>query len=165
MESTKQQLTNIIPKGGNWASMPIGAMSRIGVYFELWPKKPKKGRPPKYTAQLLPLICEKIQKASLYGEGEQIGVEVSARQLAQELTPPHTTKRVNATTVNSALNWLAENNWIVKDTGKSKGHKTVVTINLEKVKEYATPTDTKPPPPVMIISYKSGKNIFNKLGT
>lgn len=161
MESTKQRLTNIIPLWDNWASMPIGAMSRIGVHFELLPKKE---RPPKYTAQLLPLICEKIQKASLYGEGEQIGVEVSARQLAQELTPPHTTKRVNAKTVNNALNWLAENNWIVKDTGKSKGHKTVVTINLEKVKEYATPTDTKPPP-----SYdyqlQEWQNIFNKLGT
>lgn len=138
MKSKKQQLTNIIPTGDNWASMPIGAMSRIGVHFELLPKRE---RPPKYTAQLLPLICEKIQKASLYGEGEQIAVEVSARELAQELTPPHATQ-VNAKTVNNALNWLAENNWIVKDTGKSKGHKTVVRINSEKVNAYATLTDT-----------------------
>lgn len=141
MKSKKQQLTNIIPTGDNWASMPIGAMSRIGVHFELLPKRE---RPPKYTAQLLPLICEKIQKASLYGEGEQIAVEVSARELAQELTPPYATKQVNAKTVNNALNWLAENNWIVKNTGKSKGHKTVVTINSAKVNAYATPTDITP---------------------
>lgn len=135
----KGTITNIIPKGDNWASMPIGAMSRIMVHFLQLPKQP-----PKYVAPLLALLCEKIQKSSLYGEGEQIGVEVSSRQLAQELTSPSATKLVNNKTISNSLNWLVENKWIVKDTGKDKKRRTVITINLDRIKEYLVPTVDKP---------------------
>lgn len=135
----KGTITNIIPKGDNWASMPIGVMSRIMVHFLQLPKQP-----PKYAAPLLVLLCEKIQKSSLYGEGEQIGVEVSSRQLVQELTSTSATKLVHNTTINNALNWLVQNEWIVKDTGKDKKHKTVITINLDRIKEYLVPAVDKP---------------------
>lgn len=141
MEKQKQRLTNIIPKGDNWASMPIGAMARIGIHFELLPKGK---RPPKYTAQLLTLICEKIQKASLYGEGEQIGIEVSVRQLAQELTPPTAVKTICEKTIYNGLQWLIKNDWLECDTGTSKGNRSVITINLEKVQEYVTSIDINP---------------------
>lgn len=141
MKKEKQRLTNIIPKGDNWTSMPIGAMARIGVHFELLPKGK---RPPKYTTQLFTLICEKIQKASLYENGEQMGVEVSVRQLAQELTPHNAVKRICEKTIYNGLQWLAKNDWIIYDTGTSKAHKSVITINLEKVKEYVAPTDVNP---------------------
>ncbi len=135
----KRALTNIIPTGDNWASMPVGIMSRIMVYFSQLPKQP-----PKYAAPLLVLLCEKIQKSSLYGEGKQIGVEVSSRQLAQELTPPSATKLANNKTINNSLNWLVENKWIVKDTGKDKKCKTVITINIDRIKEYLVPAVDKP---------------------
>lgn len=135
----KGALTNIIPKGDNWATMPIGVMSRIMVHFLQLPKQP-----PKYAAPLLVLLCEKIQKSSLYGEGEQIGVEVSSRQLVQELTSTSATKLVHNTTINNALNWLVQNEWIVKDTGKDKKHKTVITINLDRIKGYLTPAVGEP---------------------
>lgn len=137
----KQRLTNIIPKGDNWASMPIGAMARIGIHFELLPKGKK---PPKYTTQLFALICEKIQKASLYGEGEQMEIEASVRQLAQELTPHNAVKRICEKTIHNGLQWLVKNHWLVYDTGTSKGNRSVITINLEKVKEYVTPTGVNP---------------------
>ena len=140
MENTKKgELTNIIPKGDNWASMPIGVMSRIMVHFLQLPKQP-----PKYAASLLVLLCEKIQKSSLYGEGKQIGVEISSRQLAQELTPSSATKSANNKTINNSLNWLVENKWIVKDTGRDKKRRTVITINLDRIKEYLVPTVDKP---------------------
>lgn len=135
----KGALTNIIPIGDHWASMPIGLMSRIMVHFLQLPKQP-----PKYAAPLLVLLCEKIQKSSLYGEGEQIGVEVSSRQLAQELTSTSATKLANSKTIHNSLNWLVENKWIVKDTGKDKKHKTVITINLDRIKKYLVPTVDKP---------------------
>ena len=137
----KQRLTNIIPKGDNWASMPIGAMARIGVHFELLSKWK---RPPKYTAQLLTLICEKIQKASLYGEGEQMEIEVSVRQLAQELTPHTAVKTICEKTIYNGLQWLIENDWVRYDTGNSKSNRSVITINLEMVKKYCPQSDVKP---------------------
>lgn len=140
MGKEKQRLTNIIPIGNNWVSMPIGVMARIGVHFKLMPKDK---RPPKYTAQLLTLMCEKIQRASLYGEGEQIGVEVSIRQLAQELTPPTAVKTICEKTIYNGLQWLIDNKWIICDTGNSKGNRSVITINLEMVKEYCPQSDVK----------------------
>lgn len=137
----KQRLTNIIPKGDNWASMPIGAMARIGVHFELLSKGK---RPPKYTAQLLTLICEKIQKASLYGEGEQMEIEVSVRQLAQELTPPTAVKTICEKTIHNGLQWLVDNDWIRYDTGSCKSNRSVITINLKMVNEYCPQSDIKP---------------------
>lgn len=137
----KQRLTNIIPKGDNWASMPIGAMARIGIHFELLPKGK---RPPKYTAQLLTLICEKIQKASLYGEGEQMEIEVSVRQLAQELTPPTAVKTICEKTIYNGLQWLIDNDWIRYDTGNSKSNRSVITINLEMVNKFCPQSDVKP---------------------
>lgn len=132
MESGK--LNNIIPLGNVYASMPIGAMARIGVVFALWPK-----RVPKLAASLLSLLCEKIQKANLYNEGEQRGVEVSSRELAKELTPPWPGLHVSYRTVADTLNWLNANEWINIDTRK-KGQHSVVTINIDKIKQFIAPS-------------------------
>ncbi len=132
MESGK--LNNIIPLGNVYASMPIGAIARIGVVFALWPKPV-----PKLAAPLLSLLCEKVQKANLYNEGEQRGVEVSSRELAKELTPPLPGLHVIHTTVAYTLNWLNANEWINIDTRK-KGQRSVVTINIDKIKQFITPS-------------------------
>lgn len=131
MESGK--LNNIIPLGNVYASMPIGAIARIGALFALWPK-----RVPKLAAPLLSLLCEKIQKANLYNEGEQRGVEVSLRELAKELTPPWPGLHVSHNTVAYALNWLNANEWINID--RKKCQRSVVTININKIKQYTAPS-------------------------
>lgn len=159
MKNADKRLHNIIPLGNNWASMPIGAMSRIATYIELLPN-----RPPKHTVQLLTLICEMIQRQNLYGrEEEQIGIEVSVRQLAKVLTPPQAIRAVCPKTVLNALNWLVENEWIFKDTGHSKSQRTVITINLEKIKEYGQPVDTP-----ILLNYdnqqQEWENILSQLG-
>lgn len=138
MQNEIKNINNIIPLGNKWVSMPIGGMSRIGVLFELLPNGK---RPPKYTAQLFAIICEKIQKSSLYGEGEQIEIETSVRELAQELTPFGAVKRICEKTIHNGLQWLINNDWIEYDPGTSQGDRSVIRINLEKVKEYVAPTD------------------------
>ncbi len=140
MVKNNKRSKEVISTGSNWARMPIGFCSRLVTFFE---ELPKKEKPPKHTATLLALLCEYTQRESNFIDDSNITVEVSARKLAEEITPPYTTKPINSKTVNNAINWLVANGWIAKDNGRSKSHRTTVIVNLQKIREFATPSNAQ----------------------
>ena len=143
MERNNKRSKEVIPIRSNWARMPIGFCSRLVTYFE---ELPKKSKLPKHTSTVLALLCEYTQRESNFIDDENIAVEVSARKLAEEITPQQAPKSMNVKTVNNAINWLAENNWITKENGRSKTHRTTVIVNLSKVELFAMARATTPLP-------------------
>lgn len=135
-EMKNKRFNNIIPIGHAYASMPIGFSSRLVAHFEQLPK-----RPPKHAIALLLLLCDWTQRNNGYNDNQSeiIGVEVSVRELAKEIGAK------NSKTINNGLQWLKRNDWIMIENGSNQTRKTVVTVKLDRVRQFVQSNQDKPP--------------------
>lgn len=131
-----KRFNNIIPLGNAFTTLATGFSSRLVVYFEQLPK-----RPPKHVIALLLYLCDWTQRKNGYNDNPSdiIGVEVSTREIAKEIGAK------NPKTIYNGLQWLKRNDWITIENGSNQTQKTVVTVNVDKVSQFATSSQDKPP--------------------
>lgn len=156
-EKENKRFRNIIVIGNAFATLEVGFSARVVVYFE---RLPKGKKPPKHAVAVLLYLCGWTQKKNGYNESEKdvIGVEVSARELANEIGAQ------NPKTIYNGLEWLERNNWITQEKGSNQTQKTVVTVNVEKVNQFATTGEGKEKPPNYDYQLQEWENILKRLG-